>query len=320
MADKNLHDIKIDDIDGSKKTPLKNILTLLALLFIILVISVVITKLILNTDEGKEIEGNLSTSELAINDLNASGTADAATHALSTATSDAKNGVSTAAVAATAAAAAVVPVISNAITDRNLTSVTKDPLRTHTATKDVKEIKELKEVKKVKEAAKPKTYKTPKHSSSPKKSSTTKHNSTPKKHLTNRSNSSKKSTPKKSYKDKVISKKSSSHTTKKSYTHKSTSHKNTTKKVTTHKANYLGGKLKAVTNSYYVKVGTYRNYSAVLSKIKKINFNYSLVKLKDDKTMTRVYIGPFFSRNEAKKHMSKIKSKVMQGAYITKAK
>ena len=48
MAEQNLHDIKIDDLDNnnkSKKTPLKNILTLLALLFIILVISVVITRL-----------------------------------------------------------------------------------------------------------------------------------------------------------------------------------------------------------------------------------------------------------------------------------
>jgi len=63
MADKNLHDIKIDDLDSPKKTPLKNILTLLALLFIILAISVVITKLILNTDD-KENDANSNATEL----------------------------------------------------------------------------------------------------------------------------------------------------------------------------------------------------------------------------------------------------------------
>jgi len=307
MADKNLHDIKIDEIDGSKKTPLKNILTLLALLFIILVISVVITKLILNTDEGKDIESNISTSGLAMNDVNASAAGDAATNTLASTASDAKDGVSNVAIAAAAATAAAVPAIKNAITDRNLTSVTKDPLRTHVVSKNVKEVKALKELSKVKETPKPKTYKTPKHTS------TAKHTTAPKKHLTNRSSASKKSTPKKSYSDRVVAKKAPSHT--KKHTTKST-----TKKTTTRKAHYLGGKLKDVTNSYYVKVGTYKNYSAVVSKIKKINFNYSLVKLKDDKTMTRVYIGPFYSRNEAGKHMSKIKSKVMPGAYITKAK
>ena len=51
MENKNLNDIVIEDADSSKKTQLKNILTLLALLFIILVISIVITKLILGSDE-----------------------------------------------------------------------------------------------------------------------------------------------------------------------------------------------------------------------------------------------------------------------------
>jgi len=59
MAEKNLHDIKIDELESSKKTPLRNILTLLALLFIILVISVFITKLILNTDEGSVLENRI---------------------------------------------------------------------------------------------------------------------------------------------------------------------------------------------------------------------------------------------------------------------
>ena len=65
MADKNLHDIKIDELDSPKKTPLKNILTLLALLFIILVISVVITRLILGTDGNKEVEESTTPAGLA---------------------------------------------------------------------------------------------------------------------------------------------------------------------------------------------------------------------------------------------------------------
>jgi cytoskeletal protein RodZ len=50
MESKNLNDIVIEDADSNKKAQLKNILTLLALLFIILVISIVITKLILGSD------------------------------------------------------------------------------------------------------------------------------------------------------------------------------------------------------------------------------------------------------------------------------
>ena len=69
MADKNLHDIKIDDLDdNSKKTSLKSILTLLALLFVILIISIVITTLILNTDEENIIENNTSKTVL-LNDI-----------------------------------------------------------------------------------------------------------------------------------------------------------------------------------------------------------------------------------------------------------
>ncbi|NEW60023.1 SPOR domain-containing protein [Sulfurovum sp. bin170] len=62
MESKNLNDIVIEDNDNSKKAQLKNILTLLALLFIILVISIVITKLILGGDdensETSGVEGN----------------------------------------------------------------------------------------------------------------------------------------------------------------------------------------------------------------------------------------------------------------------
>jgi cell division septation protein DedD len=60
MESKNLNDIVIDDNSDSKKAQLKNILTLLALLFIILVISIVITKIILGDDN--ETKGGVATS------------------------------------------------------------------------------------------------------------------------------------------------------------------------------------------------------------------------------------------------------------------
>ena len=54
MENKNINDIIIEDAETSKGNQLKNILTLLALLFIILVISIVITKLILGGDDDTD--------------------------------------------------------------------------------------------------------------------------------------------------------------------------------------------------------------------------------------------------------------------------
>ncbi|CAA6799240.1 MAG: Unknown protein [uncultured Sulfurovum sp.] len=261
MADKNLHDIKIDDLDSPKKTPLKNILTLLALLFIILVISVVITKLILSTDEGAKIDANSSNVELT--DTTAETVADTNT------TETTKESETT------------VPTISPLIKDRNLTSVIKTPLSTH----QPKEIK---------------TYKEPKKNTAPKETS-----NTPKKTPTATKNIADKKTttqPKKEYISQTEPKKNTASTT---------SSKNPT---------YIGGKQKAVSNSYYIKVGTYRNSANIVAKIKKNNFNYSLVKVEDDKTLTRVLVGPFFSQNQAKAQLAKVKANILSGAYITKAK
>jgi cell division septation protein DedD len=71
MENKNLNDIVIEDNDNSKKAQLKNILTLLALLFIILVISIVITKLILGNDEESN-ETNPAVSSTVVNGTNSS--------------------------------------------------------------------------------------------------------------------------------------------------------------------------------------------------------------------------------------------------------
>lgn len=278
MADKNLHDIKIDELDSPKKTPLKNILTLLALLFIILVISVVITKLILNTDGGSTIENNESKVELTngvkdTDDSNAKNTDETAnTNSADAKDNETKNDTK-------------VPVLSSTTTEKNLTSIIKTPLTSHTPKKTTQEIKE--------------TYKAPKKNTAPVKVPTA-----PKKNSV-KTTTPKKSTsqPKKQYIDKVVTKK---------YTpSKTTSHKT---------ASYLGGKRKDVTDSYYIKVGTYRDSSTVIAKIKKNNFNYAVVKVENDKTLTRVLVGPFFSRKQANSQLAKVKANILTGAYVTKAK
>ena len=241
MEDKNLHDIKIDDLGKEKKTPLKNILTLLALLFIILVISVVITKIILGTDDGKTIENNVTKSELTTEseESNAS-----------------LSGSSAALLATGAAVAATVPTVRNALIEKNLTSraknvtsATKNSLRTATPKKVIK-------------------------------TTTTKE---PRKRT---------HTPKKSYIEPKAHKKSSKSTSK--------------------------GYLTKLTRGYYIKVGTYKDISTSVSKIKKNGFKYSLIKTKNDKTLTRVLIGPFYSHKGAQNNLAKVKAEISSGAYITK--
>ena len=270
MADKNLHDIKIDELDNPKKTPLKNILTLLALLFIILVISVVITKLILNTDEGASIENNDSKSEL-LTDVN---------HSDKTTDTDKK-----AEDKKEEASDVKVPVLSSNIIERNLTSVIKTPLTSHEPKKDVKEIK---------------TYSTPKKNTEPKKDNSPKKVATPTRKTPALKTHT--STVKKEYIDKVVAKKS------------------TTRSSSKKSASFLGGKRKDITNSYYIKVGTYRDVTTVVNKVKKNNFNYAIVKVENDKTLLRVLVGPFFSRSQANTQLAKVKANILTGAYVTKAK
>lgn len=270
MADKNLHDIKIDELDSPKKTPLKNIVTLIALLFIILVISIVITKLILNTDEGSTIENNDSKINLttSLEDVNKS-------------TESSIDASSVALAAGAGALVGSVPTLASNIKDKNLSSVIKTPLTSHEPKKEVEAIKTYKEPK----AKEPKTTSTPK--------------TVVKKEVTQPKQ------PKKQYIDKVVVKKEP---------------KTTTAVPSTKNATFLGGKQKMVSNSYYIKVGTYRDTTTMIRKIKKNNFNYSLVKVENDTTLTRVLVGPFFSRNQAAQQLSKVKANILPGAYITKAK
>jgi cell division septation protein DedD len=292
MADENLHDIKIDELGSSKKTPLRNILTLLALLFIILVISIVITRLILNTDEGSVLESNDSKAELVNGTLeNNHSTATtqetlANTAAVATIANQVKNGAKN---RAATTAQAIIPHSNNTL-ERNLTSAIKKPLTSH-------------------EPKVMRTYKEPRKNSTPKKTvvkhtttkhATTKHTTTTQKHITLHTH------PKKEYIDKVVIKK---HTTTSKHTKSTTSSKH---------ASYLGGKEKKITKGYYIKVGTYRDTSSVIRKIKKNHFNYALVKVENDKTLTRVLVGPFMSRNQANAQLPKVKANILTGAYVTK--
>jgi len=272
MADKNLHDIKIDDLDdNSKKTSLKSILTLLALLFVILIISIVITKLILNTDEENIIENNTSKTVL-LNDINKTDDEDAKSNTEKDDNASKKDESSN----------VTIPVISNNIIERNLTSAIKTPLTEHQPKEEVK-----KEIK---------TYNTPKKNNEPRTNIVK--NTTPQK------DTLQVRTPKKEYVDKVVAKKNPT-----SNAHSSSS---------TKKASYLGGKRKNISNSYYIKVGTYRDITNIINKIKKNNFNYAIVKVEHDKTLLRVLIGPFYSRQQANKQLDKVKENILTGAYVTK--
>jgi len=275
MADKNLHDIKIDDLDNPPKTPLKNILTLLALLFIILVISVVITKLILNTDEENGVENNIST--LATTTVESQGDAES-TNSETTKESNSDDSssnslVPAAAIAAAAATAAVVAVkddTTKEIKERNVSgSKIKESLRSHVPASSVKELPTPKTVI----PKKPTVRKTPV--------------------VKDTSHSS----PKKHYVDKVVA-------TNNSTKHSTVSHSKE-------------GKQRP---GVYIKVGTFKDTNNAIKKIKKTGLNYILIKTKDDKTITRVLIGPFKSNWAADRHLSNVQHNIAKGAYITRIK
>jgi cell division protein FtsN len=316
MADKNLHDIKIDDLESSKKTPLKNLLTLLALLFIILVISVVITKLILNTDSDTDAnENNISTTEIDTNGsensalattgaalAGATGAAIATTqNAAATAGNTIKNSASNIKDSASNAANSVKETtkdLASATTlkERNITgSKTKVTLRDHRPLSSVKELVEPKSTAKKdtsSSSSKKSRAKKDTASSSSKKSRASSKKSTYVKRATSTHNVKV---------DRVIAKKTTS--TKKSTSTKSRS----TKSVVGY----------TLTPGYYIKIGTFKDSSSAVQQIKKTGLNYKLIKVKDDKTLTRVFIGTFKSKANAQSNLNKAK-KISKGAYIIK--
>lgn len=269
MEDKNLHDIKIDDLDNQKKTPLKNILTLLALLFIILVISVVITKLILNTDEGQEIDNNLTAATISTeteSDLNNSNSLLSTSNTTDSTNSDNEASNVKETLAAAAAGAVVAPIVNTALKERNLSSSkTKVTLREHRPAPVVKETKEVKSTS---------SYKAPRNP-----------------------------TPKKTYVEKKAVVKSTP-----------------APAPSTSTSNEAVSNIASPSTGYYIKVGTFKDISIATDKIKKTGLDYTLIKTKDDASMTRVLIGPFSEKEAAKSHLKDVQTNITPGAYITRIK
>jgi len=357
MEDKNLQDLKIDDIESSKKTPLKNILTLLALLFIILVISVVITKLILNTDDGHEIDGNATTTEASAQTeegtdgkgslLSTAGAAIAGTGAAiagtgaaiasgtQNATTSAKNAVHDAA----STAKDGVKNAASAIKDgaKNGAEAVKDGAKHAGSAVTLKErnvsgskikvaLRDHQPTKAVKELVEEGSSSAKKHSNSTKKDTSTK-KSTPTKKATS---TKKAASTKTSAQLKNQHQSKSSNTSRKAASDRVVAKKSNTtskrsasdrivaKKSTKSSTGSIGATVSKLSHGFYIKVGTFKNTETAIKKIKKTGLNYKLVKTKDGK-LTRVYIGKFNSKKSAQANLSKAKS-VNVGAFIYEEK
>lgn len=247
MENKNLNDIVIEDADSSKKAQFKNILTLLALLFIILVISIVITKLILgNDDENSDL--NYIKTESTVE-----GTSE--TNASSNASTLAVAGVAAAGAAlATTAALSSSETKAPALTERNTSSRKKLTLRDHRSSDNEAEKKPT---------TTKKTYTRPKY---------------------------------------VAPKERTNTNVKKRYTSTAPAARTPIK----------------ASRGYYIKVGTFKDTSTAIGKIKELKLNYKEIKTKEG--ATRVLIGPFYSRKDAQNHLTKAKASISPDAYITKIK
>ena len=288
MENKNLNDIIIEDAETSKGNQLKNILTLLALLFIILVISIVITKLILGGDDDTDAR-HLRT-DATVQEAGESNLTGTISNGVASATDGTGQAMAVAGAALAGAAATVALTSKNAdakdsdtkkedstqasvnvrtplLAERNTTSRTKVPLRTE----------------------------------QPAKSNT-------------KSASTQSETPKKKASSSSSRTSHSTYTRPKYVKKKTTTTRNTTKTATRTKSTSS----KKITRGYYIKVGTYDNPSTAIRNIKAIKLNYKTTKTK--KGLTRVLIGPFYSKRDAQNHLSKAKSSVASDAYIAKIK
>lgn len=283
MENKNLNDIIIEDAETSKGNQLKNILTLLALLFIILVISIVITKLILGGDD--DTDARYLRTDATVQEAGESNLTGTISNGVASATDGTGQAMAVAGAALAGAAATVALTSKNAdakkedstqasvnvrtplLAERNTTSRTKVPLRTE----------------------------------QPAKSNT-------------KSASTQSETPKKKASSSSSRTSHSTYTRPKYVKKKTTTTRNTTITATKTKSTSS----KKITRGYYIKVGTYDNPSTAIRNIKAIKLNYKTTKTKQG--LTRVLIGPFYSKRDAQNHLSKAKSNVASDAYIAKIK
>jgi len=291
MEDKNIKNIVIEDAETSKGSQLKNILILLALLFIILVVSIVITRLILGGDDNTDtahFRADGTVQELG--EHNVTGTV---SEGLASASNGVGQAVAVAGAAVAGAAATTVALTSkhNDKNDNNAHSNTESRASTSSAVKTPL----------LAERNTSSKTKVPLRTEETHKSST-KHAST------DSSTATKKATTRAS-----------------SYTHRHSTYtrpkyikKKVTTRTTTRATTTRKHSSKKVTRGYYIKVGAYANPSTAIRNIKAIKLNYKTSKTKNG--LTRVLIGPFYSRRDAQNHLSKAKSNVAADAYIAKIK
>ena len=90
------------------------------------------------------------------------------------------------------------------------------------------------------------------------------------------------------------------------------------KEATVKNAYYLGGREVVLINAYYIHGGSHKNPTIMISKIKKINFNYSIQQVEGNYELKRIYIGPFLNQTQAEKNLPKVKAHVLKGAYVKK--
>ncbi|MCK5855224.1 MAG: SPOR domain-containing protein [Sulfurovaceae bacterium] len=286
MEEKNIKDIIIEDEATSKGSQLKNILILLALLFIILVVSIVITRLILGGDDNTDtasFRADGTSQEISESNLTSTTTA-----GLASATDSVNSGAGE--VVAIGAAALAAGAATVALTSKNADD-TKNSA-TETASSIIK-TPLLAERNTTSRTKIPLRTEQPEKSNT--KSASTESSTPPKKRATTAS----------SYTQPKYVKKTTT----------STTTRTTTKKVIKPKK-YTS---KRVTRGYYIKVGAFTNPSTAIRNIKAVKLNYRTTKTKDGK-LTRVLIGPFYSRRDAQNHLAKAKSNVAADAYIAKIK
>ena len=79
--------------------------------------------------------------------------------------------------------------------------------------------------------------------------------------------------------------------------------------------------VKVVESGYYIQIGAFRNIQdSYLKDIETKGFSYRLkiINKSDGSSITKVLIGPYTNKNEAKDDLLKVKESVAKGAYLTK--
>ncbi|MCK4442187.1 MAG: SPOR domain-containing protein [Sulfurovaceae bacterium] len=99
------------------------------------------------------------------------------------------------------------------------------------------------------------------------------------------------------------------------------SHRNeytpTKNKKVVHKAPVKHTHVKATTKGYYIKVGSFKDPSTAIKRVKANHLKYKTIDTKNG-TTTRVLVGPYYSQKEAQKDMATVRAHIAKDAFITK--